>query len=294
MTKPQIRNLHPMFGAEVVGFEPGSPLDEATCRTLRNVFDERGLLLFRDLDIDLAYQNYLSQMLIGTDPASIDTSVVPDNVPEYYVSNKEERGGAPFGRLLFHSDMMWSENAFQLLSLYGSRVEQPAVPTLFVSATHAWDTLPDDLRARVKGRLAVHGHDATYRKRGGENSDVLVSKFAVNETAQLPIGHRHPRTGRTMLYICQQMTQGIADASEEESEELLEALFEHLYSPEDKVLAHHWREGDLVLWDNLALQHARPNVSIEGPTRTLRKTFAPPPPRSDRINKPQHSLVGNK
>jgi alpha-ketoglutarate-dependent taurine dioxygenase len=75
---------------------------------------------------------------------------------------------------------------------------------------------------------------------------------------------------------------------------LLEALFEHLYAPEDKVLAHHWRTGDLVLWDNLALQHARPNVGIEGPTRTLRKTFAPPPPRSDRINKPQHSLVGNK
>ena len=295
MATPQIRNLHPMFGAEIVGFDPRSPLDEATCRRLRNVFDERGLLLFRDLDIDLAYQNYLSQMLIGTDSASIDTSVVPDNVPEYYVSNKEERGGAPFGRLLFHSDMMWSENAFQLLSLYGSRVEQPAVPTLFVSATHAWDTLPDDLRARVKGRFALHGHDATYQKRGGGDSDVLVSKFAVNETAQLPIGHRHPRTGRTMLYICQQMTQGIADMSDKESEELLEALFEHLYSPEDKVLAHHWRTGDLVLWDNLALQHARPNVSMEGPTRTLRKTFAPPP-RRDRINinKPQHSLVGNQ
>src|SRR5262249_53889130 len=135
-------------------------------------------------------------------------------------------------------------------------------------------------------------HDATYQKRGGENADVLVSKFAVNETVKLPIAHRHRRTGRTMLYVCQQMTQGIADLPQPQSEELLEALFQHLYSPEEKVFAHHCRTGALVLGDTLALHPARPNVSLEGPTRPLRKAFAPPP--SQRTNKPQHSLVGGQ
>jgi taurine dioxygenase len=32
-----------------------------------------------------------------------------------------------------------------------------------------------------------------------------------------------------------------------------------------------------VVWDNIALQHARPNVQSESPARTLRKTIAPPP-----------------
>jgi taurine dioxygenase len=293
MAKLEIRNLHPLFGAEVVGFEPRPSLDEETVRTLRKAFDEKGLLLFRGLDIDLAYQNYLSQLMIGTDPAAISPSVVPDEVHEYYVSNKEERGGAPFGRLLYHSDMMWSENAFQLLGLYGVKVEQPSVPTLFISATHAWETLPEDLRARVKDRFVLQGHDATYHdKRSGGDANVLVSKFAVNETAELPIGRRHPRTGRTMLYVCPQMTQGIVGLPAEESEALLDKLFKHLYDGDEKVLAHYWREGDLVLWDNLALQHARPNIDREGPTRTLRKTFAPPARRSDKPNKPQHSLVG--
>lgn len=293
MTKLEIRNLHPLFGAEVIGFEPRPSLDEETRRTLRKAFDEKGLLLFRDLDIDLGYQSYLSQMLIGTDPASIDPSVLPDNVHDYYVSNKEERGGAPFGRLLFHSDMMWSENSFQLLGLYGVKVEQPAVPTLFVSAVNAWETLPKDLRTRVEGRFAMQGHDATnYSRRSGGDANVLVSKFAVDEMSKLPVDRRHPRTGKTMLYVCPQMTQGIVDMPPDESEELLEKLFDHLYKGDEKILSHYWREGDLVLWDNIALQHARPNIDREGPTRTLRKTFAPPPPRTSNTNKPQHTVVG--
>jgi taurine dioxygenase len=92
----------------------------------------------------------------------------------------------------------------------------------------------------------------------------------------VPVGHRHPRTGQTLLYICQQMTAGIADMPKAESDELLEKLFQHLYAPQN-IFEHHWREGDLVIWDNLALQHARPNVKSEGPVRTLRKTMAPIP-----------------
>jgi alpha-ketoglutarate-dependent taurine dioxygenase len=72
------------------------------------------------------------------------------------------------------------------------------------------------------------------------------------------------------------MTYGIDGVSPEESEEILEALFKHSYA-HGKELAHNWRQGDLVMWDNLALQHARPNVEAKGPARTLRKTIAPRP-----------------
>jgi hypothetical protein len=30
-----------------------------------------------------------------------------------------------------------------------------------------------------------------------------------------------------------------------------------------------------VVWDNLAVQHARSNVQIDGPARTLQKVFSP-------------------
>jgi alpha-ketoglutarate-dependent taurine dioxygenase len=59
-----------------------------------------------------------------------------------------------------------------------------------------------------------------------------------------------------------------------EGEALLAELFEHLYAPAN-LLEHRWRNGDLVLWDNLAVQHARANVQSDGPSRTLQKVFSP-------------------
>ena len=289
MAELKLRELSPAFGSEVAGLEPRVPLDEGTCRSLRKLFDDRGLLVFRDFHIDLAFQTYLSRMLVGEESQSNGAAAAVPLI-EYYVSNKEPDAGVPFGRLLFHSDLMWREDAFQLLSLYGVEVHQPAVPTLFVSARHAWDTLPEDLRARVHGRFAVHSQDATYQRRSVD-SDVVVSTFKAEETVKLPVGHRHRRTGQTLLYVCQQMTHGIADLAHEESEALLEALFDHLYAREN-IVEHHWRDGDLVLWDNLALQHARPNVTGEGPTRTLRKVFAPMV-QMNRTEKPQFSLAGS-
>jgi taurine dioxygenase len=287
MSKLEVRDLGPVFGAEVLGLEPRIPLDAETCQTLRKLFDERQLLLFRDLDIDIAFQTYLSGMLIGQAGATGE----PDApLREYMVSNKEPGAGAPYGRLLFHSDMMWRTDLSQLLSLYGVQVEQPAAPTLFVSTAHAWKTLPDDLRARAEGRFAVHGQDATYQDRAGGDADVLTSTFKNDERLKLPIGHRHQRTGETLLYVCPQMTVEIADMPAKDSEELLEALFKHLYRPEF-VLEHHWRKGDLVLWDNIGLQHARPNVQSAGPARTLRKTFAPPSTMTSAF-RPQFGTVG--
>jgi taurine dioxygenase len=79
-----------------------------------------------------------------------------------------------------------------------------------------------------------------------------------------------------MLFVSQQMTSHIDGLSPDDSNELLEALFAHMYAPAN-TLQHEWRAGDLILWDNLACQHARPDVKIEGRARTLRKVGWPLP-----------------
>jgi alpha-ketoglutarate-dependent taurine dioxygenase len=74
--------------------------------------------------------------------------------------------------------------------------------------------------------------------------------------------------------VCEQCTLEVCDLSAAESEDLLEVLFAAIYAPE-YTLEHDWRQGDLVIWDNLAVQHGRADVTTEGPARTLRKIFAP-------------------
>jgi len=52
MTRLQVRDLTPVIGAEIIGLERKGRLDDETCRLLRRVFDEKGILLLRDIDID--------------------------------------------------------------------------------------------------------------------------------------------------------------------------------------------------------------------------------------------------
>jgi taurine dioxygenase len=72
------------------------------------------------------------------------------------------------------------------------------------------------------------------------------------------------------------MTREIVELPAAESDALLEALFAHLYAPAN-TLEHGWCAGDLVVWDNLSVQHARANVRVDGPARTLRKVSVPIP-----------------
>jgi taurine dioxygenase len=201
----------------------------------------------------------------------------------FYISNRIEDAAAPFGRLMWHSDGMWSDHPFHAISLFGEAIQPPVPPTRFVSTARAWSTLPDDLRERVEGASAVQvpGPENFAHRRGDDTGDLVQPVRDKEYSVTKPVGTRHPRTRRTLLFVSQQMTSHIDGITPEESEELLEALFEHMYA-EGSVLEHHWSEGDLLLWDNLACQHARPDVKIDSAARTLRKVGWPLPPQAQK------------
>jgi alpha-ketoglutarate-dependent taurine dioxygenase len=270
MTQLKVRNLCPAFGVEVIGFDPNAPLDDATREQLRDLFDTRRLLLFRDINLTHEQQAKLCTMLIRKGEAE---TIEAMGSRESYISNKLDDGIAPFGRLQFHGDTMWAERPYQVLSLYGTDVGSPVAPTTFVDAVDAWKTLPDDLRRRAEGHEVLQTAGAVRR---GDMSGVLLTEVENPPSTITQINYKHPRTGETVLHICEQMTKNVVDMPEKESEELLVKLFAHLYRPEGQ-LTHEWREGDFVVWDNIALQHSRGRVTAEGAARTLRKVASPMP-----------------
>jgi taurine dioxygenase len=280
MAQLQACPLHPHVGAEIVGLDLDAPLDDETVAFLRGTFDEREILVFRGVDIDRAVQYALVSTLMGYPPSTPEEADAGGAAQStFMISNKVPEAAAPFGRLLYHCDSMWSDTPFEVLSLFGVDVAPPVPPTQFVSATYAWDTLPDVLKARVEGLHALHVPGPEYlherRKRAFEGELIKGTREHV-PLISAPVVHRHPRTGRTMLYVTQGMTREILELPSEESEDLLEELFEHMYAPE-VVYEHQWSQGDLVIWDNLATQHARPYVTTEGPARTFNKIGLPMP-----------------
>lgn len=289
MTQLTIQEITPAFGAEIGGLDPTRRLGDDDRALLRRTFDERGLLRFRDLDLTPEYQQYLASLVIGRegpapDGATYDTSDV------FFVSNKEDDGGAPFGRLLYHCDMMWSDNPFEVLTLYGLEVSEPSVPTIFTSATHAWKTLPSELKERLNGLHALH-MTGQARRAGDEEGELLQPQRENAKSVTRPIPFAHPRTGEPILYVSQMMTRKIIELPGQDSEDLLGEVFTHLYDAAE-TWQQDWRVGDFVMWDNFAIQHARGEVAVDGPPRTLRKVIAPRLVAGS-FEKPRYDKIGS-
>ena len=71
-----------------------------------------------------------------------------------------------------------------------------------------------------------------------------------------PVFRTHDETGRKAVYVDRLMSMKIVDMPTRESDELLNAVFDHVEKPEF-VYRHVWRVGDLLVWDNRCSSHAR-------------------------------------
>jgi alpha-ketoglutarate-dependent taurine dioxygenase len=273
MAEFDVHRLPGPFGVEIDRFDVGLHVDQHAQRELRSLFDRHGLLIFRDVDLDFQSQQSLVEALVGAPPSLVDGRT-PDGdvVEEFHVTNEVDGAYVGTGKLLFHTDAMWSDDPFELISLYGVRVDPTATPTVFASTALAWQTLPSDLRTRAEGLHAVHG-EGQHSYEGDEYASHPAERDRTRTTS---VGLPHPRTGQTLLYVSEQQTRQIVELDRSQSDELMYRLRAHLYAPEH-TFVHRWREGDLVVWDNLSIQHARADVRRDGPRRTLRKAVVPPP-----------------
>jgi taurine dioxygenase len=269
MANLEVRPLDASYGAEVHGVDLRE-IDDATMAELRRAFDDYGLLIFKDVEFPYATQQRFVEMLVGAQLSHED----PEEMPSSYVSNRIDDATSASGRINFHADGMWSEEPFKLVSLYAVDVEDGAPPTIFASMEKAWETLPADLKARVEGLHAVQSQ-GTYRGRELEDDGLTVDPRAAGRHRTTPVALKHPRTGKTVLYLCEQQTREIVELDEDEGTKLLDELLARISDPAN-VIEYQWHTGDFVAWDNLAVLHARPNVAMDGPARTLRRAVVPP------------------
>jgi alpha-ketoglutarate-dependent taurine dioxygenase len=266
-----IQDAGPGFGTIVEGYAPAMLDDPEATKTVQELFDTRGVVVFRGAELTYREQVRVCELLIRKPGAS--TGHAPDE-GNWYVSNKRPNSAAPYGRLQFHMDTAWANEPNDIVSLYATELEPPVAPTSFVSTAVGYATLPAELKRRIEGLELINS--AGQIRRRGDLTDVLLSPVERPPWTRKPVVLTHPRTGAPLLYPCEQNTREIVGMDPEESEALLDELFDHLYDP-SRVWNHEWQLYDLACWDNLAVQHARANVPVDGPVRTLRKVAMPMP-----------------
>ncbi len=257
-------------GAEIKGLDLREVLNEGTIAALRDVWLRHHVLLFRDQDLSEAQQirfaGYFGRAMEANQ--SVNKERRPDADPRLMlVSNIRENGKLigtlPDGELNFHSDSAFLERPLMATLLYSVLVTSRGGNTRFVNMHAVLDSLPGDLRAAIEGRRALNVFDFLTQVKTGKLDRETAVHFAH------PAIRTHPETGRETLYVNRLMTEEIEGIPEAEGDALLTKLFQATeLSP--FVYEHAWRPGDLIIWDNRSVQHARTHYPPDEP-RLMRR-----------------------
>lgn len=244
------RPLEP-FGAEVFA-NLSAPLSPEAEVELIALLNDRSLILARGQSLAMERQRAICA-LFGP--------LLLREGENGYMTN--EAGGPSASELTFHADAAYTPHPFDALSLHALDVVDDASSTRFVSAERGYDRLPEPLRARldVLDQEMIAPHYTELAGRTCDRRDPQVQKRGV-----MPAVRTNPHNGKRCVWVGEMQTAHLLGMDWEEGRALLHWVYDHLYAP-DNLLEHRWRNGDIIIWDNIALQHARGNV--EGVGRRL-------------------------
>ncbi|MBL4721668.1 MAG: TauD/TfdA family dioxygenase [Alphaproteobacteria bacterium] len=250
------------FAAEIRGVDLRQPIFDADLADIQAAFDEYGILVLPDQEINDDQQIAYSRRF-GT----LETSIRYNrdggsNRPELsYIGNLDKNGKLyPIGdeRGLPGTERWHSDSSFRTVPAYASMLSARIVPptggeTEFADLRGAWDTLPKDMQDRAEGQTVIHD----LIKSRKVSTDQNVGK---DEEKRLPpvrqaLVRPHPKNQRKAIYIGAHAIQ-IEGWPEAESDAFLQALTKHATQPK-LVYRHTWRKGDLVMWDNTRAVHRR-------------------------------------
>lgn len=262
-------------GAEISGVDLSQPLDDNTFAQIANAFFDNEVVFFRNQHITPAQQIAFTRRF-GTLEAHVRRESRLGGHDEIFVlSNKLDEHGKAIGAQdagrFWHSDLSYKKEPSMLSALYA--VEVPVKDgvalgnTYFASTTAAHNALPEAMKQRVAGMRNVHSY-REYRIRNyvAQQDEMRRGIRTVQEHAPTPeqlasvpdtemaVVREHPVTKRKGLFINEGHTSHLTGMSRAQSDALLSELYAHITQPAF-IYGHSWRAGDLLMWDNIAVQH---------------------------------------
>jgi taurine dioxygenase len=268
-----VRPTGSALGADVDGVDLRRELSPSTIDAIKQAWSDHLVLRFRGQHLDDDQLMRFSALFGELDLAPvIAASRVQIRGEDRYVDSAEEghryisiisnivENGVAIGALgayeaIWHTDMSYNPQPPIGSALYALEVPPAGGDTGFANMYMAYDTLPEELRQRIEGRVCRHDssrNSAGELRRG--YTDVTDPREAPG--ADHPIVRTHPVTARKALFLGRRRNAYIQGLALDDSERLLDALWEHATRAQ-LTWYQQWRVGDLVLWDNRCVMHRR-------------------------------------
>ncbi|KAL5641381.1 hypothetical protein ACGC1H_001754 [Rhizoctonia solani] len=257
----RVRNMTPGIGTEVEGVDLTS-LDGPARDQLALEVARRGVMVFRDQPKFLAqsadefreWGRHFGRLHIHY------ASGHPASIPELHIVHRDAStvNQAHLRRItttLWHSDASFELQPPGLTTFFLLSQPSSGGDTLYVSQVLTLKKLSPPFVEFLRTLKAVHsGVLQSHNARDGLRSGGGVMRRAPVEHVH-PVVRRHPVTGEEALFVNQQFTKQIVGLKREESDTILEFLFNHIARAADAQVRINWEPNTVVVWDNRTTAH---------------------------------------
>ena len=245
------------IGVEVTDFSLAD-LTRENISFLRSKWVEYGLIVFPKLPLshDEFKDFALSFGDFGDDPFISSLQDYP-NIAEIKRSANEK--ATPFGGT-WHSDWSFMKNPPSATLLHSKIIPPVGGNTLFANTEKSFAALPEEMKNKLRKLKVIHSakipyaDDGFYALEKEERSMKILPSKEAKATFTHPMVNIHPETNKECLFINPVYTINVEGFSDDESQQLLWELYEHMIQ-DQFVYEHVWNEDMLIMWDNRTVMH---------------------------------------
>lgn len=254
-----VKRITPKLGSEVLDVQL-SQLDDKGKDELALLVAQRGVVVFRDQDFAsygpsfaVNYGKHFGRLHIHP------TSGAPKDHPELHITYRRANPGE-FNRafaervnaITWHSDVSYELQPPGVT--FFSVLDGPDAggDTIFADTVEAYKRLSPEFQKRLAGLHVLHtsGDQASNsRKQGGVERRQPVSHIH-------PLIRTHPVTKEKIIYLNRPFSRRIVELKQDESDYLLNFLYNHIELAHDLQLRAKWEPNTVVIWDNRRVSHS--------------------------------------
>lgn len=266
----EIRPLSDVAGAEVTGLDLRRPLGSATRAAVYDAFVRHHVLAFRGQDLTKDEQVAFTEQF-GTLERHVARNRGPGDHPMVHIVHNLGPDGEPSGKVAsqkWHTDKSFRELP-SLATILHARIMPPqGGDTCFANMILAYEALADVEKAELDGAGVIHSWELSCRKAGRQ---ATPEEIADAPPMTHPLVRTQPESGRKSLFIGEHASH-LDDRPFADGRERLAELEAHA-TQERFIYRHHWRLGDVLMWDNRCLLHrADANFEAAKHKRVLHRT----------------------
>jgi taurine dioxygenase len=245
------------LGAYVHGIDMSAPLDTQSLAELRQALLDHLVVVLPDQVQSLDALERLTDELGGRD---ITPYVTPVEGRPYVIRVIKEPGDELNFANAWHSDLSYLPAPPSYTMLQAWDVPPYGGDTIWANQYQAFETLPADLRERLRGLRATHSAGRAYGTGGyleavqGKSSMAIAPSAEAHSSYTHPVVIRHPETDREALFVNPVYTTAIEGMPANESDALLSRLCRHSVN-ENFTCRLQWQPGMVAIWDNRCTQH---------------------------------------